>query len=124
MKWWRRWDSNPHHSLARRMLGPLSYIPLAFPAGFEPASAGLEAAVLVLRQRKPMGQPASLELASRRWQRRALPVELCLPALATSQVVKERSACSGRVAGAAQKRTLPQINLVPHPGFEPGTSCF
>lgn len=26
-----------------------------------------------------MGQPASLELAPRRWQRRALPVELCLP---------------------------------------------
>ena len=26
-----------------------------------------------------MGQPVSLELTSRRWQRRALPVELCLP---------------------------------------------
>ena len=26
-----------------------------------------------------MGQPARLELAPRRWQRRALPVELCLP---------------------------------------------
>ena len=28
-----------------------------------------------------MGQPARLELAPRRWQRRALPVELCLPCL-------------------------------------------
>ena len=79
VKWWRRWDSNPYGSLARRTLCLLSYIPVAFPAGFEPASAGLEAAILALRRRKPMGQPASLELASRRWQRRALPVELCLP---------------------------------------------
>ena len=33
------------------------------------------------RRRKLIGQPARLELAPRRWQRRALPVELCLPCL-------------------------------------------
>ena len=39
--WWRRWESNPRPSLARRELCRLSYFPvcLVFPAGIEPASA-------------------------------------------------------------------------------------
>ena len=125
MKWWRRWDSNPHHSLARRMLCPLSYIPLAFPAGIEPASAVLEVAILILGRREPWGRQQASNLFLDAGNVALFLLSYACPGLATSQVVKERSACSGRIAGAATEvRSLPQKNLVPHPGFEPGTSCF
>ena len=132
MKWWRRWDSNPHHSLARRMLCPLSYIPLAFPAGIEPASAVLEVAILILGRREPWGRQQASNLFLDAGNVALFLLSYACPGLATSQVVKERSACSGRIAGAARKRkrllrkgaSASAKNLVPHPGFEPGTSCF
>ncbi len=60
-----------------------------------------------------MGQPVSLELTSRRWQRRALPVELCLPGTCHIPSCKRTSACSGRIAGAAEALSLPQKNWYP-----------
>lgn len=54
-----------------------------------------------------MGQPVSLELTPRRWQRRALPVELCLPGTCHIPSCKRTSACSGRIAGAAEAPSLP-----------------
>ena len=104
MEWWRRWDSNPYHSLARRMLCPLSYIPLAFPAGIEPASAVLEVAILILGRREPWGRQQASNLFLDAGNVALFLLSYACPGLATSQVVKERSACSGRVAGAARKR--------------------
>ena len=54
-----------------------------------------------------LGRAARIELASRRWQRRALPLSYAGPVLATSQVVKEQSASPGRYAGAGRKRCAP-----------------
>ena len=106
-RWWRRSESNRHIPACKAGALAIELRPRCAWSSRPELNRHLRLErppSLPLDEGNPLGRAARVELASRRWQRRALPLSYAGPVLATSQVVKERSASSGRIAGAGRKR--------------------
>src|SRR5262249_34838759 len=110
MCWSRRQDSNLLPLRLERSALPATL--LAFPPGLERVSADERPLSCPLDDGNA-GAGSGIRTRISTLATSCSAVELCRPGFATSQVVKERSASSGRHAGAVRKRKASAVCLVP-----------